>query len=61
MKKFIALAMLLVTMVTCFPGCKITECDLCGDEGLCQKDEILDQEVYLCNDCAKDLKELRDF
>lgn len=61
MKKLITLTLVIVTVVTTFAGCKLTECYLCGDNAICQKEELMGSDVFLCNDCIKDLKELVDY
>lgn len=61
MKKIIVLAVLLITVVMVFAGCKMTECDLCGDKGLCHKGEFMGQDIYLCNDCHNGVNEVKDF
>lgn len=60
MKKLITLTLIIVTVVTTFAGCKLTECHLCGDNAICQKKEVMEEEIFICKDCANELKELRE-
>ena len=40
-------------------GCKKkTECDVCGEVKRCDKYEFLGEEIYMCDDCHKELEAL---
>lgn len=60
MKKHFTLALIVITLVTTFAGCKLTECDNCDKKAICRKEEITDEAVFLCKDCLEMLVELRD-
>ncbi len=48
--RFVALAMIVGMMATCFAGCK-KECDLCGEKAKCKSFTIEGEKVNLCGDC----------
>jgi len=48
--RFVALAMIVGMMATCFAGCK-KECDLCGEKAKCETVNFFGVEMNVCDDC----------
>ncbi len=59
MKKFIALALCTLSLVS-LVACGKFECDLCKEEktGKRHKEELLGEEIVICDECYKDLEAL---
>ena len=62
MKKLICMAMLVVVVLSLLTACGKFKCDTCGKEktGKQHKEEVLGQEVVMCDDCYKEAQELSD-
>ena len=62
MKRLICVFLLVVMLASLLTACGKFECDLCGEEksGKKHKEELLGEEVVICNDCYKELEELAD-
>lgn len=57
-KKIMALVLGLLLVVTLLAGCGAHQCYLCGQTKSCKKAEVLGENVYVCNDCIKDIKDM---
>ena len=62
MKRLICVFLLVVMLASLLTACGKFECDLCGEEksGKKHKEELLGEEIVICNDCYKELEELTD-
>ena len=62
MKKFFAIALLVIMMVSLLTACGKFECELCKEEksGKKHKEEVLGQEVVICDECHDGLEALKD-
>lgn len=51
MKKIITIGLVAALAALLLCGCKLGECDMCGDSGMLHKRTILGTDIYVCNDC----------
>lgn len=58
LSRAVVLTGLLLTVVLSAVGCKKVECDFCGETKSGKTMEVWGEEVGICKDCEKDLKEL---
>ncbi|MBR3995637.1 MAG: hypothetical protein IKI97_10200 [Clostridia bacterium] len=62
MKKIIVLALTGILAAGMLVSCGKFTCDLCSEDkvGKKYKEDFMGEEITICNDCHKELKELRD-
>ena len=58
LKKVLVITGLVATMTIGLAGCGKKTCDLCGEEGKSKTVEVFGEEVNICKDCQKYLKDL---
>lgn len=57
-RKFIAVTLASLSLVTIFSGCSSKKiCDYCGEEKHCKQVETVFGELYACKDCLEDMEE----
>ncbi len=62
MKRFITLAAALLMLLFCLAGCAKFTCNICNEEksGTQHKEELLGEEIVICDDCYEEFEELGD-
>lgn len=63
MKKLICVLLIVVVMTSLLAGCiGAFKCDGCGEDkfGIMHKEEVMGEEFTFCDDCHKELEELKD-
>ena len=56
MKRIIAMALALLTIVMCmfaFSSCGKHECSICGEEKKCKVSTVFGEDYYVCADCEE--------
>jgi hypothetical protein len=61
MKKLICVLLVVVMMATLLTACGKFKCELCGEEksGKKHEGEVLGEKVVYCDECYKELEELK--
>lgn len=63
MKRIISTVLIVASLLLVMTSCGKFTCDLCGDEkkGKQHKEEVLGEEVVICDDCYEELESLSDW
>ena len=64
MKKVVSIILVIAMLVISALGLcscgKTTECDFCGEEKKCKAKFIVDEKVYVCDDCMDEVEDQVD-
>ena len=64
MKKAVSKVLVIAMLATAALGlcsCGEThECDFCGEETKCKEKTMLDETVYVCDDCMDEIEDIQD-
>ena len=64
MKKVVSMILVIAMLVLSALGLcscgKTTECDFCGEKKRCKAKLIVDEKIYVCDDCMDELEDWVD-